>query len=138
MSYRMKYTLHHIGIAVKKANLCIKYYEECFGYIKETEIYDTTQNLHAIYIINSDSRIELLEKIDYAKKSPIDYILKLRGGGIYHHCYQVQDLENAYKELEKRGFYKLVKKKFIYENFICRFLLTPDNQVVELLQYTKC
>ena len=56
-------------------------------------------------------------------------------GGIHHLCYSVIDIEKAVKELVDKKFIKINRKEFIYPNFKTVFLITPDNGLIELLEY---
>ena len=132
----MEYLLHHIGIAVKNITKSYKYYEAAFGYKNECEVYCQDENLHAMFIKNRNwERIELIEKIDENRASPIDSILKCRGGGIYHHCYEVNNLTEVCHELRTQGFLTLKRAEYAAQGFKCIYLIAPDNQLIELLQY---
>ena len=69
------------------------------------------------------------------KKAPTDRLIKSMEGGIHHLCYSVIDIEKAVKELVDKKFIKINRKEFIYPNFKTVFLITPDNGLIELLEY---
>lgn len=130
----MKFKLHHIGIAIKNIDESKKYYIELLGYNEDKIIIDKQQNLKALYLTKDGIQMELLQKIDKNLNSPIDNILKTMGGGIHHHCYEVNNLESKLKEVSKYGFIKVNKKIHIYNEFKTAFFITPDNLLVELLE----
>lgn len=131
------YKLHHIGCAVTSIEAAKDYYINYFGYKQCFQIQSDNDNLHALFLKKDGIYLELLKKIDKEKISPIDKILSVLGGGVYHECYQVENIEEAVIFLTEHNFIKMKKKVSVYEFFKTIYLITPDNHVVELLEELK-
>ncbi len=132
----MKLKLHHIGCAVNNIEYAKKYYCEIFGFKYEKGYISEEMNLRAAFLYKeeNDVYIELLQKLDYNNKSSIDKILEDRMGGVYHACFLVNDMKQALEELSKKEFIVLNRKNIETQDFIARFLITPDNYIIEILQ----
>lgn len=128
------YHLHHIGCAVENLEKAMQYYIKIFGYKFDKDYIDIEQNIKAKLLKNNNHYIELIAKIDVNQQSPIDKILNERGGGTYHHCYLTNDLANTLKKLKKEGFIEFTKKNIETNDFMARFVITPDNYLLEFLQ----
>ncbi|MBU5317321.1 VOC family protein [Clostridium bornimense] len=131
------YNLHHIGCAVRDIEKAKKYYIDFLGYnlcgtIEENEI-----NLKACFLWKDNHYLELVESIDKSKKSIIDKVVRILGGGVYHQCYEVENLKMAIREFEEKGFVRYQRK--FNENQYMRYIymITPDNYLIELLEKLK-
>jgi methylmalonyl-CoA/ethylmalonyl-CoA epimerase len=100
----MKKKLDHIGIAVRNIEESIQFYIETLGgtlidrYRSEAE---GVESEIAIIDIDGD-RTELLMPTNNTT-SPIARFIKQKGKGVHHVAYHVEDLDEALKDLEKRG-----------------------------------
>jgi methylmalonyl-CoA/ethylmalonyl-CoA epimerase len=87
--------------------------------------------------------IELLEPTD--TQSPIAKFLGKKGGGLHHLCFEVDDIDAATRDLERKGF-KLISEPVecigydrsfdLGKNASTRiaFLMTSNKLLIELLQ----
>ena len=93
--------IEHIGIAVKKLEDAIPYYENVLGlkcYAIE-EVKD--QKVKTAFFMVGKTKIELLESTD--PEGPIGKFIEKRGEGIHHMAYAVKGIENAISEIESKG-----------------------------------
>ena len=96
-------TFHHVGIAVRDLQEAIPNYKNLFGYeIVSGPFDDPIQNVSVCFLSRGegDATIELVAPL--GPNSPIDVTLK-KGGGTYHICYQVDDINAAIRHLIERG-----------------------------------
>jgi len=100
--------IDHIGIAVKKINSQIKYYEKILG-IPCSDIEEVAdQQVKVATFLLGDVRIELLEPIN--QESSVAKFIEKRGEGIHHIAYQVSDLKGQLKTLENENI-QLIDRK---------------------------
>ena len=93
--------IEHIGIAVKRLDEAIPFYEKMLGtkcYAIE-EVKD--QNVKTAFLKIGQTKIELLESTD--PEGPIGKHIEKRGEGIHHIAYAVEDIESHLKEAEENG-----------------------------------
>ena len=98
-----KLTFHHVGIAVKDLQEAIPNYKNIFGYkIVSGPFDDPIQKVSVCFLSRGegDATIELVAPL--GPNSPIDGTLK-KGGGTYHICYQVDDINAAIRHLTEHG-----------------------------------
>ncbi len=103
MDLKDEYQFHHVGIAVGDLNSAIPSFRALFGYEVTTGPFDDLlQNVSVCFMSRGpgDTCIELVAPL--GPNSPVDRVLK-RGGGTYHVCYQVPDMQAAMKALTARG-----------------------------------
>lgn len=131
----MDYCFDHIAIATRNIVYTEEYFTKVLGYKIDNEIIDHNQNLKAHFIELNGNYIELLEKYDINKISPIDNNVKRCESSIHHICYSVSDIDAAYKKLKEFGFVKVKKKAIQYDKFMINFFISPDNTLIELKQY---
>jgi methylmalonyl-CoA/ethylmalonyl-CoA epimerase len=99
----VRLTFHHVGIAVGDLQQAIPNYKDIFGYkIVSGPFDDPIQKVSVCFLSRGegDATIELVAPL--GPNSPIDGTLK-RGGGTYHICYQVDDINAAIRHLTERG-----------------------------------
>jgi methylmalonyl-CoA/ethylmalonyl-CoA epimerase len=84
--------LHHVGIAVRSIDEQGTGYCQAIGIASPREpVADELQNVRVAFADLGDGvALEFVEPL--GEKSPIDRILS-RGGGLYHVCYEVADLD---------------------------------------------
>lgn len=128
------YKLHHIGCVVENLDFSKEYYINVLNYQYRYSVFDEQQNIKSYFLEGNGHYLELIQKINKKDKSPIDKIIQFLGGGVYHHCYEVENLDEEIKFLKKYNFVRYTKK--IYENNYFRyiFMITPDNYLVEFLE----
>src|ERR1035438_6142512 len=98
-----RFTFHHVGVAVRNIQQAIASYESLFGYkLVSGPFDDPIQNVSVCFLSRGggDTTIELVAPL--GPNSPIDRTLK-KGGGTYHVCYQVPDMNAAIQHLTARG-----------------------------------
>jgi methylmalonyl-CoA/ethylmalonyl-CoA epimerase len=96
-------TFHHIGIAVRDLQEAMSNYKSLFDYrIVSGPFDDPIQNVSVCFLSRGegDTTIELVAPL--GPNSPIEGTLK-RGGGTYHICYQVDDINAAIRHLTEHG-----------------------------------
>lgn len=126
---------HHVGVAVRSIARALDDYVGLFGYRKiSTTLEVPSEHVRVCFLeAPSGERIELVEGLD--ETSPVAGVLDRTGGGPYHLCYSVPDLDAAVDWLRGRRC-RLVKRfeqpAFGHRRFA--FLLTPDRQLFELCE----
>jgi methylmalonyl-CoA/ethylmalonyl-CoA epimerase len=100
--------IEHIGIAVKKLEDSIPFYEKLLGrscYAVE-EVQE--QKVRTAFFKVGETKIELLEPTD--PESPVARFIEKRGEGMHHIAFSVKDLEGKLKAAEESGI-RLIDKK---------------------------
>ncbi|MCE1247688.1 MAG: methylmalonyl-CoA epimerase [Firmicutes bacterium] len=100
--------VHHIGIAVENLETAVATYQ---AFLDDVEIeYEEvpSQKVKVAVIPLGDSRLEFLQPT--SPDSPIAGFIEKRGQGIQHICIEVNDINEALKKLEEKG-YKLIDKE---------------------------
>ncbi len=130
----MNFKLHHIGCAVKSTQKAIDYYTNVLGY----EVFEDTfeypqQNIKVTFLAMKDSALlELVEGIN--EKSPVKKIIDSLGGGTYHMCYEVEDINEAVKYLCKYDFVQNRKTQMENDKYKAVYMITPENYLLELIE----
>lgn len=130
------FTFHHIGVAVPDLSKAIPGYKALLNYELESGPFDDPiQNVSVCFLSRGegDAVIELVAPL--GPKSPIDRILK-QGGGTYHVCYQVRDIDAAIRHLTEQGSFLLSGPvpAVAFDMRPIAWLLTDVNLLVELVQ----
>jgi methylmalonyl-CoA/ethylmalonyl-CoA epimerase len=97
------FVFHHVGIAVREMSTSIESYRTSFGYINVAGPFeDPIQNVKVCFLSRApgDPVLELVAPL--GPNSPIDRALK-KGGGLYHLCYEVSNIEEAIAHLTEHG-----------------------------------
>jgi methylmalonyl-CoA/ethylmalonyl-CoA epimerase len=94
--------IEHIGIAVKNLKEAIKMYECIFGLscYKIEEIPD--QKIRTAFFQIGQTKIELLESSD--PEGPVSKFITRKGEGVHHIAFAVENLTDALREVEAKGF----------------------------------
>jgi methylmalonyl-CoA/ethylmalonyl-CoA epimerase len=93
--------IEHIGIAVKRLDESIKFYQEVLGlkcYAVE-EVAD--QKVKTAFFQIGQTKIELLESTD--PEGPIGKFIEKRGEGIHHLAFATDKLQSSLQELKEKG-----------------------------------
>jgi methylmalonyl-CoA/ethylmalonyl-CoA epimerase len=127
--------IHHLGIAVKNIETSAVMYNESLGWEQTGSlIYDPVQSVNILFMRDSHgARFELLEPV--GNNSPVKKLLERRIG-LYHICYEVQDIHSKIKELTAKGFLLIsgpVGAVAFNDNLIA-FLINRDNLIIELVE----
>jgi methylmalonyl-CoA/ethylmalonyl-CoA epimerase len=127
-------TLHHVGIAVPSIRSSAAYYRQALGIVVEGGIVeDEIQKVRVAFApVGNGTYIEFVEPA--GDDSPVRGVLK-RGGGLYHVCYLVPDIDAAIESVRGAGG-RLVSGPVPARAFNGRaiaWVYTPDRSLVELL-----
>ncbi|MGQ9844722.1 MAG: methylmalonyl-CoA epimerase [Caldisericia bacterium] len=100
--------IHHIGIAVKNLDECIKFYEEKFNLkiLYKEELEENKVKVAGLKV--GDVNIELLEPL--SNDSPIQSFLMKKGEGIHHIAYLVEDISHTLNILKEKGIVLIDEK----------------------------
>lgn len=127
---------HHIGIAVKDLAAAIPAYRQIFGYeLISGPFQDPIQGVTVCFLTQGvgDPMLELVAPL--AVGSPV--MGKVRqGGGPYHICYEVGDLNSAISDLTAQGSLLLSGPvpAVAFEGRQIAWIMTDVHLLVELLQ----
>ena len=131
-----KFTFHHVGVAVRDLSKAIPVYKSLFEYeLTSGPFDDPIQNVSVCFLSRGegDTVLELVAPL--GPNSPIDRTLK-KGGGPYHVCYQVPDINVAITYLIEQGSLLLSGPvpAVAFEMREIAWLMTEVNLLVELVQ----
>ena len=94
--------IDHIGIAVKSIEATLNFYSGLLGLKREGEETVAEQKVKTAFLPIGDVEIELLEST--GPDGPIAKFIEVRGEGIQHIAFAVDNIEEALKELEAKNF----------------------------------
>lgn len=127
---------HHTGIAVEDIAKGAAWWTSFAGYRQESAIiHDPVQKVRVQFFVRDDGhRIELVEPA--ADDSPVRRFLGSEAGGLYHLCYEVDDLDAKMAELRAAGAFPLGKPQpaVAFDGRAIVFMMTPGRQILELVQ----
>jgi methylmalonyl-CoA/ethylmalonyl-CoA epimerase len=93
--------INHLGIATKKIEDALKFWEDALGLENvHTEVVED-QKVRVAMLPIGETRIELLEPT--SEDSPISKFLEKRGGGIHHIAVDVENIEASLAKLKANG-----------------------------------
>jgi methylmalonyl-CoA/ethylmalonyl-CoA epimerase len=131
-----QFAFHHVGVAVRDLSKAIPLYKTLLNYeLKSGPFDDPIQNVSVCILSRGegDTAIELVAPL--GPNSPIDRTLK-KGGGPYHVCYQVPDINAAIRHLTEQGSF-LVSGPVPAVAFEMRqvaWIMTEVDLLIELLE----
>ena len=133
-----QFTFHHVGIAVRNLSKSIPIYKDLFGYeLTSGPFDDPIQKVSVCFLSRGgvDPAIELVAPL--GPQSPVDGVLK-KGGGTYHICYEVPDIQAAILHLQDKGSFLLSGPvpAVAFEMREIAWLMTEANLLVELVAST--
>lgn len=131
-----QFAFHHIGIAVRDLSKAIPIYKALFGYeLTSGPFDDPIQNVSVCFLSRGEGDMVMELVAPLGPKSPIDRTLK-NGGGTYHVCYQVRDVNAAIRHLTEQGSLLLSGPvpAVAFEMRPIAWLMTEVNLLVELVQ----
>ena len=94
---------HHVGVAVRNLEESVSAYKKLFGYeLTSGPFDDPIQHVSVCFLSRGegDPVLELVAPL--GPNSPVDRTLK-RGGGTYHICYEVPNINQAIEHLVANG-----------------------------------
>ncbi|RKL69357.1 glyoxalase [Salipaludibacillus neizhouensis] len=128
--------LDHIGIAVRNLEYSMTFYIEVLN-AKLIDRYKSeakgVESDIAILEINH-SRIELLAPTNNTT-SPIARFIKQKGKGVHHVAYQVENLEQAIKELDIKGIRVMEDTRRINKHGRRLIYLNPADTEGTIIEY---
>lgn len=128
---------HHIGYAVQSIE---DYYADfmapVFGPVHRSETYaDPTQKVAVCFVtMQGGVVIELVEPL--GEDSPVRNVVGSKRGGVYHLCYEVEDLKQAIATLRRKRCFPLgpPTPAVAFAGRPIVFLMSPYNDLIELVQ----
>jgi methylmalonyl-CoA/ethylmalonyl-CoA epimerase len=130
------FVFHHVGIAVRDLRSASDSLEKLFRYrLSSGPFDDRTQKVSVCFLrrAGDDTVLELVAPL--GPDSPIARTLE-KGGGTYHVCYQVADMQRAVDHLRSEGCLLLSDPvpAIAFEMREIAWLMTPARLLVELVQ----
>jgi methylmalonyl-CoA/ethylmalonyl-CoA epimerase len=130
------FAFHHIGIAVRDLSKAIPIYKTLLDYeLKSGPFDDPIQRVSVCFLSRGegDTIIELVAPL--GPNSPVDSTLR-KGGGTYHVCYQVLDIDAAIRHLTDHGSLLLSgpDPAVAFEMRQIAWVMTKINLLIELVQ----
>lgn len=128
---------HHLGVAVPDIAKALPSYQELFGYrLLSGPFNDPIQKVAVCFLGGSSPGEPVIEFIaSNAPDSPIRTILA-QGGGAYHVCYEVEDIEAALRHAQ--GSKCLVVSQPVpavaFGGRRIAWYYTPSRQLIELVE----
>ena len=131
-----RFQFHHLGVAVRDLGQAIPIYKALFGYeLMSGPFDDPAQKVSVCFLSRGegDMAIELVAPL--GADSPVDRTLK-KGGGAYHVCYEVANMDAAIAHLTGEGSFLLSGPvpAVAFEMRNIAWLMTEANLLVELVQ----
>ncbi len=133
----LKLKFNHLGVAVADLAAARKSYEELFGYrVLSGPFDDAAQQATVCFLGSGESGDVVIELIaPLGDDSHVARLLK-KGGGAYHVCYEVDDIEQTLAEMRSKGC--LIVREPVpavaYAGRRIAWFLTPSRQLTELVE----
>lgn len=127
--------LHHIGIVVKNIESAIPHYCETFELVTISEIFhDSIQKVSVQFLGNLNSPLLELIQPDSSDSTVSNFLSK--GGGLYHLCFEVEDLEVTLRKARECGgiIVKGPDPATAFEHRTIAFVVFRDLGLIEYLQ----
>jgi methylmalonyl-CoA/ethylmalonyl-CoA epimerase len=130
--------VEHIGIAVKTLAESIPLFEKLLNAsCYKTELVDS-EKVHTAFFKIGETKIELLESVN--EDGVIRKFIDRKGEGVHHIAFEVENIEEEMKRLQKAGFHLLNDSpKMGADNKLVCFLhpKTANGVLIELCQDIK-
>lgn len=131
--------LNHVGVAVPNIEQACDTYRTLYGATDITIPFDMPEQGVKVCFVNlPNSQIELIEPLNEA--SPIaNFLKKNPAGGQHHVCFEVDDINQAVSEMEKRGATVLGKPRIGAHGTMIIFVHPKNSNgvLVELMETPK-
>jgi methylmalonyl-CoA/ethylmalonyl-CoA epimerase len=131
-----KFAFHHVGVAVRDLSKAIANYKALFEYEMISGPFDDPiQNVSVCFLSRGEGDMVLELVAPLGPNSPISRTLK-KGGGPYHICYEVPDINAAMACLVEQDSLLISgpTPAVAFEMREIAWLMTEANLLVELLQ----
>jgi methylmalonyl-CoA/ethylmalonyl-CoA epimerase len=99
---RVPARLDHTGFAVVDLEAAMSLFRDTLDATLGPVVEDPLQRVRLCFAEYDGGRVELIAP--WGQESPVDRIIGERGGGTYHLCFEVDDLDAAFRRLRGRGF----------------------------------
>jgi methylmalonyl-CoA/ethylmalonyl-CoA epimerase len=128
---------HHVGYAVREIDAYLKdFLVPLFAPVGVTEpVSDPIQQVRVCFAeMPGGTVIELVEPT--SESSPLCSIVGSSRGGVYHLCYEVDDLDAEIERFRRKGCLPLRKPvpAAAFNGRRIVFLLTPQRDLIELVE----
>ena len=130
--------IDHIGIAVNNMEQSNLLFSKLFNKMPFHSEFLKSQQLNISFFELGDTKVELLEPS--SELSAIHKFLMLKGEGMHHIAFEVEDIYAEMKRLKEEGFQPLTEEPYIgaLNKLVCFFHPKSTNGVlVELCQPIK-
>jgi methylmalonyl-CoA/ethylmalonyl-CoA epimerase len=130
------FVFHHVGIAVRDVTSASESMQKLFGYrVSSGPFDDPVQRVSVCFLTRggNDTVLELVAPL--GSDSPITRTLE-KGGGTYHICYEVTDINAAVEHMKAEGGLLLSDPvpAVAFKMRQIAWLMTPARLLVELVQ----
>jgi methylmalonyl-CoA/ethylmalonyl-CoA epimerase len=131
--------LHHVAYVTKNLDQKASQLVSLMGFRpKGVPMIDEVQGVRYLFLHTGDNGlVELLEP--HGEKSPVLGHLK-KGGGLYHMCFEVEDLDATLQRLRDTGEAIVVRDPVPapgIENRRVAFVVTSDRDLIEFVEEAK-
>jgi methylmalonyl-CoA/ethylmalonyl-CoA epimerase len=128
---------HHIGYATANIDRFVEdFFRPVFAPLAISEkVSDPVQRVTVCFArMQGDTLIELVEP--FGGKSPIESIIGGSRGGVYHLCYEVDDLDREVERCRQKRCMPVSKPvpAAAFNGRRIVFLLTPQRDLIELVE----
>ncbi len=134
---------NHLGVAVPDIATSMPFYAEAFGFVALTDVYhDEIQQVRVVFIgppqdfADRHARGFVLELIEPAGDGSHLHRLLKAGGGAYHACFAVTDINSALETLGHHGCIKVrgPDPAVAFHGHPIAWIYTPTRHLIELVQ----
>jgi methylmalonyl-CoA/ethylmalonyl-CoA epimerase len=128
---------HHVGYAVADIDRYLKdFLLPLFAPARVSPVYeDPIQRVRVLFAeVSPGTLVELVEPLD--AESPVTRFIGDARGGLYHLCYEVEDLDGAVKRFRKHRCLPLAPAApaVAFGGRRIVFLMTPQRDLIELVE----
>ncbi|KAF8795554.1 Methylmalonyl-CoA epimerase like protein [Argiope bruennichi] len=93
---------NHVAVATSDITQSVKLYEDVLGIKTSQAVPQPDHGVTTVFIELSNMKLELLHPL--GDKSPIEkFLQKSPSGGMHHICLEVDNIENAVKDLKEKN-----------------------------------
>ena len=129
--------IHHYGFAARDLECSMNLFKK-LGYRVSKPVLDSVQKVRISFVEKQgEPPIELI--CDICKTGPTAGFISKVGSGLYHICYETENISQAIAELREQGF-MVRQRPLVAEAFEGRriaWLYSRDAGLVELVEKTK-
>lgn len=125
---------HHVGIVTEKPDVAYHFYK-AIGYTQQWAGDDPIQKAHILLLTKANHpMIEIIKPL--SEDSPVSELLRTKGAGPYHTCYEVIDIDDTSKLLRKMKMLPVNKKTpaVAFNGRHIRFFYSPAIGLLELVE----